>query len=100
VVDSERNNKCVIMFSDCWNRVYLCGCGCCPALVLVPMALRSDLSAISASFFKSIRRSSSPLGVVKGCGCGIVTSSSWSIVAGVFVCFAGGDRRIIMFAGL
>lgn len=54
---------------------------CVAVVVVLPwylsrMALRCDLSAISARFFKSIRRSSSPLGVVKGWGCGIVTSSN------------------------
>ena len=64
------------------------------------MDVRCDLSASVARVSGLIRRSSSPWGVVEDGGCGIVMSSSWSFVIGWFVCFAGGDRRIIMSAGL
>ena len=60
------------------------------------MDVMCDLSAYDARFFKSIRRSF-PVGIDGGCG--MVTSKSCSLVMGRFVCFAGGDRRIMMSAG-
>jgi hypothetical protein len=59
------------------------------------------LSAKNTRVFKLIRRSSSPWGgAVSDGGCwGTVMSRSCSFATGWFVCFAGGERRIMMSAG-
>jgi hypothetical protein len=57
------------------------------------------LSANAARVFKLIRRSSSPWGgTVSDGGWGAAMSRSYSFVTGWFVCFAGGERRIMMSA--
>jgi hypothetical protein len=59
-----------------------------------------DLSAKNARVFKLIRRSSSPWGgAVSDGGWGVAMSRSCSFATGWFVCFAGGERRIMMSAG-
>lgn len=57
------------------------------------MDLRCDLSA-------KIARCFNPGGTVRDGGWGIVMSRSCSLVTGWLVCFVGGDRRIMMSAGL
>ena len=56
-----------------------------------------DLSANIVRVFKSIRRSLSPADTDGGCG--MVTSKSCSLAMSWFVCFASGERRIIISAG-
>jgi hypothetical protein len=59
-----------------------------------------DLSAYNARFFGSIRRSLFPIGGTgNDGGCGIVMSRSCNFTTGWFVCFVGGERRIMMSAG-
>jgi hypothetical protein len=78
---------------------------CVADVVVLPwylsfMDAMCDLSAYNARVFKLIRRSSSPAGsTVRDGGCGIVMSRSCSLATGWFVCFAGGERRIMMSAG-
>ena len=58
-----------------------------------------DLSAWNARFFESIRQLLSPFGTIVDGGWGMVIFRSCSFAIGWFVCFAGGERRIMMSAG-
>ena len=60
------------------------------------MDVMCDLSAKIAMVFNLIRRSLSPVGVCTDSGYG---SKSCSLAMGLFVCFAGGERWIIIAAG-
>ena len=76
---------------------------CVPDGVVLPWyfsfveVMCDNLSANIARVFKLIRHSLGPVGTDGGCG--MVASKSCSLAMGWFICFAHGEKRIVISAG-